>query len=388
MTEISNKENQKKEQSSEELLKKVKEEIRPADFPDASKPAGSPAQTCRGSQELLEKIRELEEKTRPREQRVYKSRLFSFIFGREENKAWTLALYNAVRGTDHTDPKDITINTLEDTVYMGMKNDLSLLVSDEVCLYRSMEIYEEQSSYNPNMPVRQLMYAGKLYDSYLYTAKLNRYGKKLLPLPIPKLVVFYNGEEKREDQVTLCLSDSFREEIRRGLHAKNAELTGNELEAEVERVYKEADPDIDVRVRMININYDHNQDILEKCKPLEEYAWLISKVRELNLPDQKGERMGIEEALDRAIDEMPEDFLIKGFIMKNRAEVKDMCLTEYDEEQAHEWFREEGREEERTNTERERQRADTEAARADTAEARADTAEAELARYKEKYGKL
>ncbi len=181
--------------------------------------------------------------------------------------------------------------------------------------------------------------------------------------------------------MTLCLSDSFREEIRRELRAKKAELTGEELEAEIERVYNEADPDIAVKVRMININYGHNQHILEKCKPMEEYVWLVSKVREYNQPDQKGERIGAGTALDRAIDEMPEDFLIRGFIIKNRAEVKDMCLTEYDEEQAHEWFREKGREEERVNTERERRRADTETARA-------DTAEAELARYKEKYGDL
>ncbi len=78
MTENRNKDDQKNEQSNEELLKKVKEEIRPADFLDDSKPAGSPAQTCRGSQELLEKIRELEEKSKTREQRVYKSRLFRF----------------------------------------------------------------------------------------------------------------------------------------------------------------------------------------------------------------------------------------------------------------------------------------------------------------------
>ncbi len=316
MTENKNQEYPNKEQSNEELLKKV--------------------------QELLAKIQELEEKAKTREQKIYKSRLFSFIFGREENKTWTLALYNAVRGTDHTDPKDITINTLEDTVYLGMKNDLSLLVSEEVCLYQSMEIYEQQSSYNPNMPVRQFMYAGKLYDSYLYTTKLNRYGKKILPLPIPKLVVFYNGEEEKEDQVTLCLADAFREEIRSELHAKKTELTGEELEAEVERLYKEADPDIAVKVRMININYGHNRHILKKCKPLEEYVWLVSKVREYNQPDQKGERIGVEAALDKAIDEMPEDYRIKGFIIKNRAEVKDMCLTEYDEEQVHEWFREEG----------------------------------------------
>ncbi len=92
--------------------------------------------------------------------------------------------------------------------------------------------------------------------------------------------------------------------------------------------------------------------------------------------------------MDKAIDEMPEDYQIKGFIVKNRAEVKDMCLTEYDEEQAHEWFREEGREEERANTERERANTEREHANAERERKRADNAEEKLAKYIAKYGEL
>ena len=148
-------------------------------------------------EEPEETIRELKERIKGHDNREYKSRLFGFIFGREENKIWTLALYNAINKTAHTNPEDITINTIEDVVYLGMKNDLSLLVSDVVSLYRTMEIYEQQSTLNPNMPVREFMYAGKLYDKYLYSSRYNRYGRKLLPLPIPKLVVLYNGEDEQ-----------------------------------------------------------------------------------------------------------------------------------------------------------------------------------------------
>ena len=158
----------------------------------------------------------------------YKDRLFAFIFGREENKAWTLELYNALNGSSYTDPNEIEITTLEDVLYMSMKNDVSILLQDRLGLY------EQQSTYNPNMPVRQLMYIGKLYDSYIERNSYNRYGTKIIPLPIPKLYVFYNGAKDIEDEI-LYLSDAFPEE---------ADIT---------------EADIAVRVHLYNINKGHNK---------------------------------------------------------------------------------------------------------------------------------
>ena len=112
----------------------------------------------------------------------YKDRLFAFIFGREENKRWTLSLYNSINGTSYTDEDDIEITTMSDTVYMGMKNDVSFLISD------MLNLYEQQSTYNPNMPVRQLMYLGRQYDKYIKKTKQNIYGSKLMHLPVPKLI--------------------------------------------------------------------------------------------------------------------------------------------------------------------------------------------------------
>lgn len=299
--------------------------------------------------ELEERIQELENQLKGGGNREYKSRLFGFLFGQEENKQWTLSLYNAIHGTSHNDLSDITINTIEDVVYMGMKNDLSILVSENISLYKSMELYEQQSSYNPNMPVREFMYAGKLYDKFIYSAKLNRYGKKLLPLPIPKLVVFYNGEDEKEDETILSLSDAFREEIRQNImHRHNENINrpdDGEISARVERIFQEASPDIEVQVRMVNINYGHNREILSACKPLEEYAWFVAQVRK-NLADNRDIKpVGIGDAIDMAIDGMPEDFEIKKFVTANRAEVKDMCLTEYNEAETMEMLKEEGRQE-------------------------------------------
>lgn len=283
--------------------------------------------------------------------REYKSRLFSFLFGREENKHWTLSLYNAIHGTAHTNLSSITINTIEDVVYMGMKNDLSILVSEIISLYKSLEVYEQQSSYNPNMPVREFMYAGKLYDKFIHLANLSVYGKSLLPLPLPKLVVFYNGEDEQEDEIILRLSDAFKKEIRRNIISKNSDNKNapddSKVSAEVERIFQEASPDIEVKVRMLNINHGHNKELLAACKPLEEYAWFVSQIRKNHATNKENEPIDIGIAVDQAIDNMPEDFVIKKYIIANRAEVKDMCLTEYNEAETLEMIRAEERHETR-----------------------------------------
>lgn len=237
----------------------------------------------------------------------HKDRLFSFLFGSGERKEWTMSLYNAVNGTSHTDAEEIQFTTIQNAIYMGMKNDLSFT------LFYVMNIYEQQSTFNPNMPVRQLMYAGKLYDKYIHMNSLNIYGKRAVRLPIPRLVVFYNGTDEEDDQI-LSLSDAFARD-------------GETMEA-----------DLEARVRMVNINYGKNKSLLDSCQPLKEYAWLVERIRE------NQERMGIEEAVDRAIDDMPEDFVTRQFLIGHKAEVKDMCITEYNEAETLRMIREEGRE--------------------------------------------
>lgn len=258
----------------------------------------------------------------------HKDRLFCFLFGREENKKWTLSLYNAVNGSSHTDPDMIRITTMGDILYMGMKNDVSFIIE------AIMNLYEQQSTYNPNMPVRELMYVAKLYDKYIHEHKLNIYGDKLVPLPIPKLVVFYNGTEEHGDEI-LELKDAFQAE-------KEADITKDSPKEE--NVEKKPDiigreeiiPDIAVRVRMLNINYGRNKELLDACKPLEEYAWLVQRIRKY------GKKMEIEEAVDQAINELPENFEIRTFLVGHRAEVKSMCITEYNEAETMQLFEEQG----------------------------------------------
>lgn len=238
----------------------------------------------------------------------YKDRLLNFIFGSEENKEWTLSLYNAINHSNYTDKDAIEFNTIKEVLYLGMHNDTSFLISD------MMQIYEHQSSFNPNMPLRQLQYVGNLYEGFIKKNKLNKYGSSLIKLPVPKLVVLYNGRADVCDDTILKLSDSFDEKHR-------------------------DEADVEVRVRMLNINHGHNKELMDECKPLAEYAWFVEKVREYD------KRYSLENAVDMAIDEMPNDYQIKQFLVINKAEVNKMLLTEYNEAEVHELFKNEGREE-------------------------------------------
>ena len=240
--------------------------------------------------------------------RKHKDRLFSFLFGREENRKWTLELYNAINNSNYTNPEEIEITTMEDVLYMGMKNDLSFV------LHGVMSIFEQNSTWNPNLPVRELMYAGKLYDKHIHKYGLNIYGKKQIELPVPKLVVFYNGTDEKEEDGFLELKDSFPERLREGI------------------------PDISVRVRMLNINKGRNQKLMEACRPLAEYAWLIEEIRQ----NTRG-GMEIEDAVDKAIDAMPADYAIRDYLIGNKSEVRDLCITEYNEEETLQMFKEEGK---------------------------------------------
>ncbi len=237
--------------------------------------------------------------------RENKDRLFRFIFGREENKAWTLSLYNAINGTDYNDPNKITVTTIEDALYMSMKNDLSIL------LRNFMNFYEQQSTYNPNEPLRFLIYAGMIYSKYVENKanRINIYSTKQQMLPIPKMVCFYNGTAEMPDRSELHLASAFPEG---------------------------ADPDIAVKVTMLNINYGRNKALLDACRPLRDYAWLVDRIRYYQKIYND-----IEKAVDMAVAELPEESVIKPYIMANRAEVKRMCITEYDEAWTMELFKEE-----------------------------------------------
>ena len=236
--------------------------------------------------------------------RAYKDTVFKDLFGSEERKEYTLSLYNALAGTDYDDPSILELTTLSDVIYLNVRNDVSFLISDETVLW------EHQSTRNPNMPLRGLIYFGRLFARYVEERGLNVYGSRLVHLPTPRFVVFYNGVGNAPAEGLLRLSDSFASE-----------------------------GDVEVRARVVDINAGSGAEALERCEPLAGYAELVARVR------KNGATMEFGKAVDTAVSSCIQDGVLSGYLTPRRAEVKDMFMTEYDEDRVHEWYREEGREE-------------------------------------------
>lgn len=248
---------------------------------------------------------------RIRIRRKYKDRLFQKVF---EDKKDLLELYNAVNGTQYTNSDELKITTLEDVIYLSMKNDLSFIISS------SLNLYEHQSTYNPNMPIRGLIYFARLYEAYIKEMDYNVYGHKLVRLPTPQFIVFYNGRENQPDEQMLKLSDAF------------------EPEAQTE-------PMLECRARMLNINYGHNEKILDSCKRLHDYSYFI---KEVNGWLDRGYEL--KEAVAAAINDCIEKNVLTDILLKCKSEVFNMLLTEYDEKTYTRHIRREGREEGREET--------------------------------------
>ena len=221
--------------------------------------------------------------------REYKDRLFRMIF---KEKGKFLELYNALNETDYGNPDDLTVTTLENAIYMGMRNDVSYL------LYDRLSLYEHQASINPNMPLRNLFYVADIYSTL--TRDANLYGSKRIMLPEPHFVVFYNGIEKLPEQSILQLSDAFPQ--------------------------KSGKPKLNLEVLVLNINAGYNLELMEHCRTLREYMIYVDTVRTY------AKEMSFPGAVDRAINECISKGILADFLSRNQAEVKKVSIYEYDEE--------------------------------------------------------
>ena len=195
----------------------------------------------------------------------YKDRLFRLRFGSEEYKEDIMSLYNALNGTSYDNPDDLTITTIDDVIYIRMKNDVSFLLDGNIPLW------EQQGSINPNMPVRGLMYFGDLYSQYIKVNKLNIYGKKLQKIPTPQYIVFYNGTEDYAPVTKLKLSDAFINETENG--------------------------EFEWTATVYNLNRGKNEELLMKCRHLYEYMELINRIR-----GNQRDGMDIKNSVDAAVD--------------------------------------------------------------------------------------
>ena len=207
-------------------------------------------------------------------------------------------LYNALNNSNYNNKDELEINTLDNVIYMRMKNDVSFVLDNQ------MVLLEHQSKYNPNMPLRGFLYFAKLYETKLASEMnlKNIYYPKLIKIPTPQYIVLYNGTDRKiGESITLKLSDAFED--------KN-KSEGYEWTA-----------------KMININIGKNKELLLKCKILGEYSSFVDCVRKYSKINKD-----FTIAIDKAVNECIEKGILKDLLIKYSVEVKNMLLTEFDEE--------------------------------------------------------
>ena len=254
--------------------------------------------------------------------RTYKDRLFKIIF---EDKKELLSLYNALTGKNYQNPDELEINTIDDVIYMHLKNDMSFILDDW------QNLFEQQSTFNPNQPLRGFFYFADLYKVKYFGKKI--YSTRLLKIPTPQYIVFYNGTTNIPDRKELRLSDAFQQPTEQ--------------------------PDIEVVAHMLNINYGHNKELMERCRKLKEYAQFIDIIRHYL---RENKQWSNEQAISKAIDDCIQNNILRDILQKERLRVMASILSEFDEvgykemirqeayedayEEGHEAGLEEGREQE------------------------------------------
>ena len=223
--------------------------------------------------------------------RKYKDTLFCMLF---KEKKKLLSLYNALNGTDYKDEKELTVTTLENAVYMNMKNDVSFIIGGTI------NLYEHQSTVNPNMPLRHLMYFSKQMSTYTDDSI---YSSAPVKIPAPRFVVFYNGITGQPERQILKLSDLY--EIR------------------------DADPSLELKVHFININSGMNEELKQACRTLYEYCYFVDLIRRYT------KDMPLNSAVDTAVKVCIKQGILKEFFIKERTEMIGMPISifEYDREE-------------------------------------------------------
>ena len=226
----------------------------------------------------------------PKANQKYKDTVFRMLFSDKKN---LLSLYNAINRTEYDDPEKLQTVTLENAIYMGIKNDQAFIID------MNLFLYEHQSTYNPNIPLRDLFYISAEYQKLVDRKSL--YSSSLQKIPAPYFIVFYNGTEKQEEYWENSLSDAYEN------------LNG--------------EPKLELKVITLNINEGHNKELLEQCQTLREYAQYVTKVRKY------AKEMNLDEAVERTVNECIQEGILKDFLRANRNEVIAMSIFEYDKEE-------------------------------------------------------
>ncbi len=234
--------------------------------------------------------------------RTQKDRMFRMLF---TEKKELLTLYNALNNTGYTDETELEITTLENAIYMSVKNDISCILD------MNLNLYEHQSTVNPNLPLRDLDYMTRSFDCLMTGQDI--YSPKPVVLPNPRFIVFYNGRREQPARREWRLSDLYR--------------------------WEEESPKLELVVTQININPGYNDDLLERCPTLKGYVQYTECVR------KHRREQTYAKAVELAVDECVREGILAEFLRRNKAEVVSMGLFEFDPELHDRTMREIGREE-------------------------------------------
>lgn len=232
--------------------------------------------------------------------RNYKDTVFRMIF---KDKKELLALYNAINDTNYNNIDDLEITTLENAIYISVKNDVSFVID------MTLNLYEHQSTVNPHIPIRDLDYVSKTFSTFYQNKDLYASTQKI-KLPNPRFIVFYNGTKKQDARVEIKLSDLY--------------------------MFPEESPKLELIVTQININSGYNDDLMKKCPTLKDYMLFVDLTR-------KFEKLHpYKDAINLAIDECIRRSILADFLRKNRSEVVSMSIFEYNEKLHEQTLRDEG----------------------------------------------
>ena len=220
----------------------------------------------------------------------YKSDVFSMLL---QDKKRAMEIYNAINGTDYDDPELVEMTTLDDKSFsLTVRNDASFILD------ANLSLYEHQSTYCPNMPLRDLLYFASIIQKRIKAQKRDIYGGRILKIPVPHFVVFYNGKEEAPEQYDLRLSDAFEKETE--------------------------DPEIELVCHVYNINSGKNTPLLSKCQTLREYMYFVDMVRKNN--EISG---NLEDAIEKAINQCMEENVLRDFLAQHREEVMHVMTLDY-----------------------------------------------------------
>lgn len=239
--------------------------------------------------------------------REYKSDVFSMLL---EEPANALEVYNGLNGTNYEDPNELEIHLLDKGVSLSIYNDSSFIID------MNLSLYEHQSTYNPNIPLRNLIYLVNLWQDFINNRDL--YGRRLIKIPTPHFAVFYNGTEDRPEVEEMYLSSAFE--------------------------HPTEHPEIELKCMVYNINKGKNVELLERCTVLKNYMYFVDMVR-FYKKQLGNSQETLEQAIEMAIDDCIQNHILEDFLKKRRAEVIKVTQLDYTWERREELIRKEEYEE-------------------------------------------